>query len=729
MEIKEKDKLILEFDFAGKLFAEEEEEEEESIIISLKDITEQKLSEERVKLLTDQIEQFSKISADIINIEDDEELFERISSSIIEVSDFSRVLFYTFKDEPPFRDILGYRGVDEPTIERLKKVPSPKEEFIDIFKKGIRLGNQSCYVPHNMKEILPQEGVDYGKIEYPDGNGYWHREDNLFIALKDSTGSFIGMISVDDSKSGLVPTDESIRPLEMFANHITQIIQRRRLIKDIIKSREEYKLLIENINDGVEITQNDRFIYLNKQFANMLGYDPSELYMQPFSVVYTDRALEILEERGRRRKRGEPVPSRYETTFKKKDGSCIDIEANVNIIDYKGVPATFAVIRDITDRKIAEQERLKSAKLESISILAGGIAHDFNNILVGILGNITLAKIYAKGDKRVYERLVEAEEAAYRAKGLTHQLLTFSKGGEPVKKVIEIGRLVKKTANFALSGSGTKCEYQVPDDLWPVEVDEGQIAQVIQNLVINADQAMPSGGIIEISAENVTVTEEYNLPIKEGKYVKITIRDQGIGIPEKYIQNIFDPYFSTKSKGSGLGLATVHSIITKHNGFISVESEVGRGTTFFVYLPATLEEAKEGKETGKVIITGKGKVLIVDDEELVREVGREMLEELGYEVQVASDGAEAIEIYKKAMDSGEPIDVVILDLTIPGGMGGVEALKKLKELDPNVKAIVSSGYSTDSVMSEYSKHGFVGLVTKPYTVEELSKVLHEVLSS
>ena len=724
----EKKELILEFDFAGKLLAEEEEEEEEeALVISLKDITERKRAENQIRLLTAQIEQFSRISADILTIADDKKLFKTISTAIVEISDFSRVLFYTFKEEFPYRDILGSHGIDKETLERLSKTGVSKEMLKDIFEKGLLLGNQSCYVPHTRKHILDQKAVNNGKKEYAPGKGRWHREDNLFIALKDESGDFIGMISVDDSRSGLIPTDKTVKPLELFANHISQILRSRKLAKQIRDSEEQYRLLVENVNDAIVISQHDKFIFFNKQFAKMLGYAYDELFMKDYTEVFTEKTVKILMERQRKRNLGEYMPSRYETVFKKKDGTTIDVEANVTIIDHRGGKATFAVIRDITERKQIEKEVRRNQNLESIGVLAGGIAHDFNNILTIILGNITLSKMYANPEDKVYQRLVEAEKGAMRAKDLTQQLLTFSKGGAPVKETASIAEFIQESAAFVLSGSNVKCKFFIPDDLWAVEIDKGQMNQVFNNLVMNADQAMPEGGIIEIKAENITITSADLLPLKKGKYIKIIFEDHGIGISAHHLDKIFDPYFTTKAKGSGLGLTSAYSIIKNHGGLITVESELGVGTTFYIYLPASEKTAvKKESETGKTLF-GKGKILIMDDEEFIRKVAGEMLKSLGYSVEFAIDGSEAIELYKKALKSAEPFAAVIMDLTIPGGMGGKEAIRELLKIDPEVKAIVSSGYSNDPIMSDCKKYGFVDFIAKPYKISELGKMLKEII--
>jgi PAS domain S-box-containing protein len=388
---------------------------------------------------------------------------------------------------------------------------------------------------------------------------------------------------------------------------------------------------------------------------------------------------------------------------------------------------------DITERKKSEKERQRMDKLESVGLLAGGIAHDFNNILTAIVGNIGLAKMETQASSELCSRLEEAEKASMRAKDLTNQLLTFSKGGAPIKKLASLSELLKDTASFALRGSNVKCQFSIPEDLWHAEIDEGHISQVINNLVINAQQAMPSGGTLEVRTENITITEQQSLgrslPLTEGNYVRIAVIDQGTGIPEAYLDKIFDPFFTTKEKGNGLGLATSFSIVHNHGGHISVESKLGAGSTFYIYLPASTKtaniEKKEDKETTPV---GKARILVMDDEEAVREVSSRILKLIGYDdAEVAADGAEAIKRYREAMQAGKPFDAVILDLTIPGGMGGKETLKKLLEINPGVKAIVSSGYSDDSASAEYIKYGFSGVVGKPYTIGQMRQAMHDLL--
>lgn len=392
-------------------------------------------------------------------------------------------------------------------------------------------------------------------------------------------------------------------------------------------------------------------------------------------------------------------------------------------------------VMDITERKRAEEDLIRAQKLESLGVLAGGIAHDFNNLLTVILGNVSLVKTYGNPEDKAYRRLTEAEKACLRARDLTQQLLTFSKGGAPVKKVTSIAELIRESASFAQRGSNVRCEFSIADGLWPLEVDEGQISQVINNLVINAQQAMPQGGVIRISVENVMGTgfpisdRVGALQVKDRRYVKITVEDQGIGIPEEHVSKVFDPYFTTKQRGSGLGLAVTYSIVKNHDGYIEVESKLGVGTKFHIYLPVCDKGLPERTNMEKDnLIRGRGRVLVMDDEEIVRDLLGEILGQIGYEVGFAREGGEAIELYIRAKDSGKPFDVVIMDLTVPGGMGGKETIKRLLDIDPEIKAIVSSGYSNDPIMSDYRRYGFMEMVTKPYRIEELSVVLNKVMN-
>ncbi len=393
----------------------------------------------------------------------------------------------------------------------------------------------------------------------------------------------------------------------------------------------------------------------------------------------------------------------------------------VNIVEH---------LRDITKQKHIENELQKIEKLKSVGTLAGGIAHDFNNIMMGLFGNISLARGKLPKDHPAVKSLEEAEKSMNRAIRLTKQLLTFAKGGNPVKEDVGIGALVEEVVSFDLSGSNVKPVFNTAKDLWIAEVDKGQMQQVFSNLTINAGQAMPDGGHLLITLENADVSAELPPGLKQGKYIKVTVQDEGTGIDPKHLNRIFDPYFSTKQAGSGLGLATVFSIIKKHGGHITADSKLGNGATFTLYLPASeSRQFHEAEPPAAAIpaIEQKPRILIMDDEEVVLSVTTEMLEKFGFAAETASDGKQAIEMYKQSMEAGEPFSLVIMDLTIPGGIGGKEAIKNLMAIDPDAGVIVSSGYATDPVMADYGDYGFKGRLMKPFNMKELIKEVTRVI--
>jgi two-component system cell cycle sensor histidine kinase/response regulator CckA len=383
--------------------------------------------------------------------------------------------------------------------------------------------------------------------------------------------------------------------------------------------------------------------------------------------------------------------------------------------------------RDISERKRQEEELMKAQKLESLGILAGGIAHDFNNLLTGIMGNLSLLEKSPRLADDDGRRLEAAMKASVRAQTLTHQVLTFSRGGFPIKRTGSVGQLLVDSVEFSLRGSNVRSELSIPDDLWPVDMDEGQIHQVIHNLLINAVQAMPEGGAVKIGADNIVITEELQLPLPSGRYVRISVRDEGVGIAQENLGKVFDPYFTTKAEGTGLGLATAYSVVKKHGGLITVGSKVGSGSTFCFYLPASSEELRTREHRITRSGSGNGRILLMDDDETVREMASELLSALGYEPVVVRDGREAINSCVAAQEAGIPFDAVILDLTVAGGMGGCEALQEILKIDPSVKAIASSGYFYSPMMSDFAKYGFVDVLPKPYDADELSRLLGRIL--
>ncbi|MBU0961204.1 MAG: response regulator, partial [Proteobacteria bacterium] len=417
-----------------------------------------------------------------------------------------------------------------------------------------------------------------------------------------------------------------------------------------------------------------------------------------------------------------------------KDGSVRSIaDSGAPIRDRESViVGVVLVFRDVTHEKKIEEELLKIRKLESIGVLAGGIAHDFNNILSAILGNIELAAYrIAEDDSKTMTLLAEAQKASKRAAKLTQQLLTFSKGGVPVREATTLPELITDSADFVLHGSQVFCKYTFPDDLWMVDVDSGQIGQVVQNIILNAKHAMPEGGAIVIRCANVKdAAREALLNVDKGDYVRITIQDTGVGIPQEIRDKVFDPYFTTKQEGSGLGLAICHSIVHKHEGYLTVDSVSGKGTTFTIYLPAVFSPDRHTEEKHGVVPSVKAaRIMVMDDDEMVRTVAAAQLTILGHEPVLVTDGEQAINRYQKSQDRGTPIDLVIMDLTIPGGMGGQEAAQKLHQLDPKAIIIVASGYSNDRVMANYREYGFYSAVAKPFDLTELSRAIESALKT
>lgn len=380
-------------------------------------------------------------------------------------------------------------------------------------------------------------------------------------------------------------------------------------------------------------------------------------------------------------------------------------------------------VMEITQRKRMEIEAGRAQKLESIGHLAGGIAHDFNNLLTALFGNIELARMRVADRPEVAELLTQAEKAFQRARALTRQLLTFARGGAPVRRIAVLEPILVDNISFALRGSNIDIEFAIAQDLHPANVDIDQIGQAISNIVINAREAMPRGGRLRVSANNVNIQEGNALGLAPGPYVKMTFDDSGPGVEPGHLALIFDPYFSTKPNGTGLGLPTAYSIVKRHGGLITAHANRDSGARFCLYLPASPDKVPAVIEAHRTIQEGRGRVLLMDDEPLLRQVGRALADKLGYQATVASDGQECIQFYAEAQARGEPFAAVILDLTVPGGMGGLECLERLKEVDPNVRAIVSSGYATDAILAQYQQHGFVAVVAKPYRLDELGNAL------
>ena len=508
---------------------------------------------------------------------------------------------------------------------------------------------------------------------------------------------------------------------------VRDVTERKKAEKALRASEEKFRTMVENSNDMIWMMNTEgKFIYVNKRAEKVTGYKISEVLGKEIDDFVPTGDIAQLKKVLQESLKGDS--QHFQANIIHKNGSLLTVSINKAPIYKDGkIVGAVSFARDITEELQLKKELTKAEKLESIGVLAGGIAHDFNNFLTGILGSLSLAKMGLNSDSETFEYLDEAEKATVRARDLTQQLLTFSKGGEPIKKTTLITNLIEDTVSFVLRGSNVKPEFFFDKNLDQVEIDAGQISQVIHNLILNAKQAMPGGGTINIRVQNKEFKEETNLPLEKGKYVKIIITDEGTGIPEKILPKVFDPYFTTKQSGSGLGLASCYSIIKKHNGYIAVTSKLGEGTTFKIYLPASKNKIKIKKEDILENLSGTGCILIMDDEEIIRHLSGKILTKFGYTVDYAKEGSEAIQLYKQALGNNRPYDAVILDMTVPGGIGGLETLEHLRRLDSNVRAIVCSGYSNDPVMADYRKYGFCGVLPKPFRPKELGYIIKQVL--
>ena len=515
---------------------------------------------------------------------------------------------------------------------------------------------------------------------------------------------------------------------------IARDISERKMAEEaLLEEKERLAITLRSIGEGVIATDIKWRIHLmNRAAEDLTGWRQDEVRGKTISdvMVLVDQKTGLprdLVKGGTASYTAEGYRSK--TVLVRRDGSERIVSERVAPIFERSAKAIGYVIvaRDITEEVKFHNELLKVEKLESIGILAGGIAHDFNNILTAIIGNINLAKLTAGENPRLLDILDDAEKASHRAQELTHQFLTFSKGGAPVRQIASIEDIIRDSSRFILRGSNVRCIYDFQDGLWPVNVDVGQFSQVIQNLVINADQAMPDGGELTIVTENVVMAADSGLPVRPGPYVKITIADTGVGIPMENQTKIFDPYFTTKGSGNGLGLTSSYSIVKRHEGYIFVDSHPGAGTSFFIYLPSSDAPAAAEKEDARSYPGGSGRILFMDDDEAVNTTATKMLRHLGYTVDIALDGDMAVTLFEHSLQEGPRYDLVILDLTVPGGMGGKKTIEKLLALDGGVRAVVSSGYSNDPIMANFRDYGFSGVIAKPYRIDELARVVQQIL--
>jgi PAS domain S-box-containing protein len=508
-------------------------------------------------------------------------------------------------------------------------------------------------------------------------------------------------------------------------------ITERKCAADILAAeRERLLITLRSIGDGVISTDsNGNIEMMNAVAEELCGWKENEAQGKHLTEVFN-----IINE-NTRQPHDNPVEKVLES------GCVVELANHTVIIGKDGTERIIAdsaapirnnknkiigvvlVFRDITEKEKLLEASQRNQKLESLGHLAGGIAHDFNNLMGGIFGHIDLAITETK-DETIVKRLSKVMTTIERARGLTRQLLTFAKGGDPIQESTSIVQLIQDAAHFALSGSNILCSFDLPTDLWTCNIDKHQISQVIDNLIINAQQAMPSGGTVQISARNVCVNKDEHSVLQKGNFVKISIQDTGVGISKKILPNIFDPFFTTKEMGHGLGLATCFSIVNRHCGAIDVESKIDEGTTFHVYLPAIVEPSP-ALDITNTLHSGCGNIIVMDDEDVMRETIGTMLETLGYSVDCRNDGKAAIDSFIEEYDAKRTVSAMILDLTVPGGMGGKDVVREIRKLDPNIPVFVASGYAEDPVMKNPTEYGFTASICKPFRRSELAEMLEK----
>ncbi len=533
-----------------------------------------------------------------------------------------------------------------------------------------------------------------------------------------------------------IPVEVTVRRMlwggrQATVNVCRDITERKKAENRLAAEKERLAVTLRSIGDGVITTDTEgKVIIMNRVAEKLTGWDLSEARGRPLTAVFN-----IINEITRK-----PCENPAEKVLA--TGGIIELENHTVLIARDGTERIIAdsgapimdresliigvvlVFRDMTEKQKLLDSLQRTDKLDSLGVLAGGIAHDFNNMLAGVFGFIELAR-YTNKDKEVSDYLEKALSVYNRAKNLTQQLLTFSRGGIPHRETAELSHLIKESASFALSGSSLVCEYDIDTNLWLADFDRNQIGQVIDNLVINAKQAMPNGGKIVITAGNTMVQEAENPLLKPGHYIKISVADTGTGIKDDLLKRIFDPFFTTKPTGHGLGLASCYAILQNHQGCIDVESVVGKGTTFHIFLPAAQKGSASAVRLASVAHKGSGQILVMDDEACIREILDRFLAEMGYTTLAAKNGEEAVSICREAAKNGRQIAGAFLDLTVPGSMGGKEAVTHIRKDFPGLKIYASSGYSEDPVMGRPTEYGFTDSIRKPFRKDELANLLNK----
>ncbi len=691
------------------------------------DITERKKAEEQINQRFKFEQLVASISSSFVGTYI---LEDSINILLKKIGDFCSVsrsyLFLITKDGKMMNNVNEWcnQGV-ESQIDNLQNQPTNVFPWwmAKLYKGESIIINDVCKLPivaKIEKEILLEQNIK-SCIIFP-------------LQFNNNLIGFIGFDNVENTKKW---DDEALNVLQISSEILQNALHRKRIDKAIITRERIYRTLINNLPGFVYRCKNDKnwtMIYMSNGVEKITDY-PAEDFTNNKKLSYNDIiCLEYKEKVWNDWQDAiinkSAVEIEYQIQTKNQEirwvweKGCGIFSENGDLLFLEGF------ITDITEYKKTEEELFKMQKIQSIGILAGGIAHDFNNILTSLYGNISIAKMKLEKNHPIYPFLDEVENSMNRATRLTTQLLTFSKGGSPIKEIVNLDSLLEEIISFDLSGSNVKPIITHEKNLWLTRADRGQIQQVFSNLTINANQAMPNGGNLYISFENTIINSNSPLFQKAGQYLKITMRDEGTGIDPKHIDKIFDPYFTTKQAGNGLGLATVYSIINKHNGYIDIESKLGKGTIFTIYLPAFKTSSQKDPIKNieeNLVVKQKAKILIMDDDKMICDLVFKMIQHIGYSCEIVNDGEEAIKQYTQAMKKNDPFDLVIMDLTIPGGMGGKEAVNEILAIDPLAKVIVSSGYAIDPVMANFAEYGFINCITKPYTITNLKRILNTVL--
>ena len=586
-------------------------------------------------------------------------------------------------------------------------------------------------IGYTLEEISPVSLETWKKFAHPDDLeksnvlleqhfsgelGYYDCE----CRMRHKDGSWIWV----NDRGKVISWTQDGKPHMMFGTHI-DITERKKAEEALRESEERFRNLSLLSTEGIMIHADGIVVDANKAFTDIIGVEDPSLIIGKKAFQVTPLTPESAEKiREHQRKETQEF---YDIQLLRSDGALVDAETEGREIQYNSRKARLVIMRDISERKKMEVTLRNTQRLESLGVLAGGIAHDFNNLLGGIFGYIDLA-LLREGDEQTQSLLGKAMGAIDRARALTSQLLTFAKGGVPVKTVGPLVPFLQETVKFALSGSNVSCSFEIEQDLWKCDFDKNQIGQVFENIVLNAQEAMPLGGTVVLTASNISVQQQDRLLLKPGSYVKVVVRDSGIGIPPELLSRIFDPFFTTKSKGHGLGLTTCHSIVKRHNGYIKAESADGKGTVITVYLPAVdvTGEAAAGQPVSDH--RGNGTIIVADDEEVIRDSTQIMLESMGYTVICTADGKDALSNFHERRRNGQTITAMVLDLTIPGGMGGIETAKEIRTVDKDLPLFVASGYADDPVMANPDNFGFTGSISKPFRRSDLSRILGRYLS-